>query len=71
MSLTAVQKKVRGVIGRDAPTGQTLLKSWSAFEQAMSLVWKNARIYNEDGSDLYNLSLELEVSHRILVPGIY
>jgi hypothetical protein len=61
MSLTAVQKKVRGVIGREAPTGQTLLKSWDAFEQAMSLVWKNARIYNEDGSDLYNLSIELEV----------
>jgi hypothetical protein len=71
MSLTAVQKKVRGVIGRDAPTGQTLLKSWDAFEQAMSLVWKNARIYNEDGSDLYNLSLELEVSRRMFVPGIY
>jgi hypothetical protein len=37
-----------------------LFKSWDAFEDAFSLIWKNARIYNEDGSDIYNLSLELE-----------
>lgn len=60
VSLSAVQKKVRGVIGRNAPTGFTELKSWDAFEQMTSLIWTNARIYNEDGSDLYNLSLELE-----------
>ncbi|CAN9189954.1 unnamed protein product [Alternaria alternata] len=60
MSLAAIQKKVRGVIGREAPTGHTLFKSWDAFEDAFSLIWKNARIYNEDGSDIYNLSLELE-----------
>ncbi|KAH7563807.1 hypothetical protein BM1_00854 [Bipolaris maydis] len=60
MSLSAIQKKVRGVIGREAPTGHTLFKSWDAFESAFSLIWKNARIYNEDGSDIYNLSLELE-----------
>ncbi|KAF2635330.1 Bromodomain-containing protein [Massarina eburnea CBS 473.64] len=60
MSLTAVQKKVKGVIGRNAPTGITELKSWDAFEQMASLIWKNARVYNEDGSDLYNVSLELE-----------
>ncbi|KAJ4383049.1 hypothetical protein N0V86_002277 [Didymella sp. IMI 355093] len=60
MSLSAIKKKVQGVVGRDAPTGHTLFKSWDAFENAMSLVWKNARIYNEDGSELYNLSVELE-----------
>ncbi len=60
MSLAAIQKKVRGVVGREAPTGHTLFKSWDAFEDAFSLIWKNARIYNEDGSDIYNLSLELE-----------
>lgn len=64
MSLAAIKKKVQGVVGRDAPTGHTLFKSWDAFENAMSLVWKNARIYNEDGSELYNLSLELEVYAR-------
>ncbi|KAJ4372363.1 hypothetical protein N0V83_004137 [Neocucurbitaria cava] len=67
MSLTGVQKKVRGVVGRDAPTGHTLFKSWDAFENAMSLIWTNARIYNEDGSDIYNLSLELEeIFHKKL-----
>ncbi|KAF1840562.1 Bromodomain-containing protein [Cucurbitaria berberidis CBS 394.84] len=67
MSLTAVHKKIRGVVGREAPTGNTLLKSWNAFEDAMSLIWKNARIYNEDGSDIFNLSLELEeIFHKKL-----
>jgi hypothetical protein len=61
MSLSAVQKRVRGVVGRDPPTGKTLLKSWKAFEEEVSLIWDNARIYNEDGSDIYNVSLELEV----------
>jgi hypothetical protein len=61
MSLAAIQKKVRGVVGREAPTGNTLLKSWDAFEQTFSLIWTNARIYNEDGSDIYTLSQELEV----------
>jgi hypothetical protein len=26
----------------------------------MTLIWDNARLYNEDGSDIYNVSLELE-----------
>ena len=62
MSLAAVKKKVQGVVGRDAPTGQTLFKSWDSLENAMSLIWKNARDYNEDGSEIHNVSLELEVS---------
>jgi hypothetical protein len=61
MSLTSVKKKVQGVVGRDQPTGHTLFKSWGAFETTMSLIWNNARDYNEDGSEIYNVSLELEV----------
>ena len=61
MSLTAVNKKIKGVIGRDQPTGHTLFKSWDSLASAMKLIWDNARIYNEDGSDIYNVSLELEV----------
>lgn len=61
MSLSGVQKKVRGVKGREPPTGITLLKSWNEFEEQVSLIWKNAREYNEDGSDIYDLSLQLEV----------
>ncbi|KAF2467407.1 Bromodomain-containing protein [Lindgomyces ingoldianus] len=60
MSLSAVQKKVRGVVGRNPPTGKTDLKSWHAFENEVSLIWTNAREYNEDGSDIYNLSVEFE-----------
>jgi hypothetical protein len=61
MSLTKVQKMVRGVRGREPPTGETDLKSWAAFEEEVSLIWRNARDYNEDGSELYNLSLKFEV----------
>jgi hypothetical protein len=62
MSLSAVQKRVRGVKGRDAPTGMTDLKSWDAFEEEVSHIWINARDYNEDGSEIHNLSIEFEVS---------
>lgn len=68
MSLAGVQKRVRGVVGREAPTGHTLFKNWNSFEESVSLIWTNARIYNEDGSDIYNLSLELEVWLRLSRP---
>jgi hypothetical protein len=64
MSLQGVQKKVRGVVGRNPPTGITDLKTWDAFENETSLIWLNAREYNEDGSDIFNLSLEFEVRTR-------
>lgn len=71
MSLSAVQKKVRGVVGREPPTGKTNLKSWKAFEDEVSLIWENARIYNEDGSDIYNVSLELEVRASCAFPHLH
>lgn len=73
MSLQGVQKKVRGVVGRNPPTGLTDLKTWDAFEKEMSLIWHNAREYNEDGSDIYNLSIEFEVlmhTFHSLFPGL-
>lgn len=63
MSLNGVLKRVKGVVGRNAPTGITNLTSWAAFEEEVSWIWKNARDYNEDGSDLYNLSIEFEVGN--------
>jgi hypothetical protein len=60
MSLTGVRKRVRGQHGRDAATSQSDFKSWDSFEQEVSYIWRNAREYNEDGSDMYNLSVELE-----------
>lgn len=60
ISLTGVQKKVRGVQGRNPPTGITELKSWSVFEEEVSWIWRNAREYNEDRSDIYILAGEFE-----------
>ncbi|KAI9656051.1 MAG: hypothetical protein M1821_005112 [Bathelium mastoideum] len=60
VSLNSVRKRIRGQQGRNQPTGITELKTWDAFENEMSYIWRNAREYNEDGSDISNLSFELE-----------
>ncbi|KAI4834231.1 Bromodomain-containing protein [Aureobasidium sp. EXF-8845] len=60
MSLTAVRKRVRGQHGRGAATMQSDFRTWDAFAEDVSYIWRNARDYNEDGSDIYNLSVELE-----------
>ena len=59
--LRSVQKLVRGVKGREKPTGHTLLKSWQAFEDESSYIWNNAREYNEDGSVISELASQFEV----------
>ncbi|KAI9818952.1 MAG: hypothetical protein M1832_004120 [Thelocarpon impressellum] len=59
-SLKRIEKKVRGVHGRGDATGVTAFKSWRAFEDHMSLIWRNAREYNEDGSDISKLADQLE-----------
>ena len=61
VSLKSVQKAVRGIQGREKPTDVTFLKSWAAFEEATSHIWENARIFNEDGSDISELAGRLEV----------
>lgn len=61
MSLAAVQKRIRGVIGRAPPNGVSLYNSWDALEEDAKWIWINAKEYNEDGSDIYNLGVELEV----------
>lgn len=60
VSLTAVRKRCRGQHGREAATMQSDFKTWDAFEDEVSYIWRNAREYNEDGSDMFNLSVELE-----------
>ncbi|KAF2218059.1 hypothetical protein CERZMDRAFT_20712, partial [Cercospora zeae-maydis SCOH1-5] len=64
VSLKGVQKRVRGVHGRDAPTGISDFKTWDAFEQEISWIWRNARDYNEDGSDMYALAGDLEAHFK-------
>lgn len=61
VSLKSVQKRIRGQHGREAPTGISDFKTWDAFEQEVSFIWRNARDYNEDGSDMYLLAGDLEV----------
>jgi len=60
-----VQKHVRGVKGREKPTGVSFFRSWQSFEDEMSYIWNNARHYNEDGSEIFNLAGELEVSTSV------
>ena len=43
-------------------TGVSEFKSWAALEEKASLLWRNAYYYNEEGSDIYELARELEVS---------
>ena len=71
-SLKRIEKKVRGIQGRDDPTGITMFKSWAHFEDHVSLIWRNAREYNEDGSEISNLANVLEVrSHLDLKANAY
>jgi len=67
VSLYGVKKRTIGRHGREAPTGITDFKSWDTFEQEVSFIWKNARTYNEDGSDMYNLAGEFEVGWTIIL----
>ena len=59
--LKGIQKQVRGIKGRDKPTGTSLFKSWQAFEDEVNNIWNNARLYNEDGSPIFELANEMEV----------
>lgn len=61
VSLKSVQKRTHGIHGRDSKTGITDFKSWDAFEEEISFIWRNCREYNEDGSDMYELAGEFEV----------
>ena len=60
VSLTALKKRTKGVHGREKPTGVSDFKTWDAFEDEVSYVWKNAKTFNEDGSDIFNLATEFE-----------
>lgn len=68
--LKGVQKKVRGVKGREPPTGVSLFKSWDAFEDEVGYIWRNAREYNEDGSEISTLAGELQVCHCSSAPEV-
>ena len=55
-SLVSVQKSVKG--GKD---GISAFRSWDSFEKDMKNIWNNAWIYNEDGSEISEQAIALEV----------
>ncbi|PQE22754.1 bromodomain containing protein [Rutstroemia sp. NJR-2017a BVV2] len=57
--LKDLHKRVKGIHGK-ASTGVSDFKTWAAFEEDASLIWKNAFHYNEDGSEIFVLAKELE-----------
>jgi hypothetical protein len=60
-SLKGILKRVKGIHGRTPATGITDFQSWDSFENEVSYIWRNAKEYNEDGSEIFNLAGELEV----------
>ncbi|KAI1331361.1 Bromodomain-containing protein [Xylariaceae sp. FL0255] len=67
LSLKALQKQVRGQHGRSEATYLSDFKSWAAFEDQASLIWKNAYHYNEDGSEIFAMAQELEEMFHDLI----
>lgn len=63
LSLKKLQKMVKGVQGRNDATGVSEFKNWAQFEDKAKLLWGNAYYYNEEGSEIYELAQELEVSY--------
>lgn len=61
VSLRAILKLVRGTDGRKNSTKATPFKTWDAFEEEVSYIWRNAREFNEDGSEIVALAGSLEV----------
>ncbi|KAK0660897.1 Protein polybromo-1 [Lasiodiplodia hormozganensis] len=61
MSLNQVLKRIRGWINREHGfSGTSDFKNWQQLEECARLIWENAREFNEDGSDMYNLAGEFE-----------
>ena len=62
VSLRSIQAKVRGNESRKNPSRITAFPNWKSFEEEVSYIWRNAREYNEDDSDIVVLAGILEVS---------
>jgi hypothetical protein len=62
VSLRSIQKRVRGTDSRKNSSRTTAYPTWQSFEEEVSYVWRNAREYNEDDSDISILAGALEVS---------
>lgn len=63
VSFNTLRKHIRGSHTRSETIGISDFKSWDAFEEEVSSIWKNAKHYNEDGSAISALADNLEVSY--------
>lgn len=63
VSFNTLRKHIRGSHTKSETIGTSDFKSWDAFEEEVSSIWKNARHYNEDGSAISALADNLEVSY--------
>ena len=61
VALYILQKRTKGVI-HNKVTGVSIYHSWDEFAEDVRLLWKNARAYNEEGSEIYELAGKLEVN---------
>ncbi|KFY16711.1 hypothetical protein V492_01147 [Pseudogymnoascus sp. VKM F-4246] len=61
VSFNTLRKHIRGSHNRSETIGTSDFKSWDAFEEEVSSIWKNAKHYNEDGSDISALADSLEI----------
>jgi hypothetical protein len=52
IDLTMLRKRVKGVRGKQAATGISEFKSWAAFEEASSYLWRNAFVYIRTGKGI-------------------
>lgn len=62
VSLRSIQKKVRGTDSRKNTSKTTAYPTWQSFEEEVGYIWRNAREYNEDDSEISALAGILEVS---------
>lgn len=62
VSLRSIQKKVRGTDSRKKHSRVTAYPTWQSFEEEVTYIWRNAREYNEDGSEISVLAGVLEAS---------
>ncbi|KAL1972139.1 hypothetical protein VTN31DRAFT_7358 [Thermomyces dupontii] len=56
VSLRSLQRQVRGREGRKPHSEKTAFPTWQSFIDEVSYVWRNAREFNEEGSEIVELA---------------
>ncbi|KAL2005009.1 hypothetical protein VTN00DRAFT_2859 [Thermoascus crustaceus] len=60
VSLRGIQKQVRGTDGKKNALRTTAFPTWQSFEEEVEYIWRNAREFNEDGSEIFVFAGVLE-----------